>query len=352
MRSVADQLHDLGVDFDVFSFNGFNPKSAWSAFCSSLYVNREISLTELLVRKHYDVVNMLEDTGPAPYSGNLWLERAGYEGAIVCVSQNSIHKMQPEHFAHVYIACSQASRDSMARFVSKPIRIIHNGVDTARFYPRPVRKPPRPILGWVGRATDLKQKDVFGFLHLAAALAEEQYDFRIVDAGGAAEMLRLSDWFGARVRYDEALEQEQLTEFYCEIAASGGALVSTSAYEGLPFVLLEASACHCPVIAPRAPGLEYLVDGETALLYDRMDGLIGAKRCVRQLSSENVRRRLADRGKRAIDECYNSRIMAKGYLQAYHDAVLMAAAGSRRAVWKKMRGAVMAAGIRAKRLLR
>src|SRR5205823_2600133 len=149
-----------------------------------------------------------------------------------------------------YIACSEASRDHMSKFVSKPIRVIPNGVDTAEFFPRQLAAPPRPVLAWVGRSADLRQKDVFGFLHLAASLHDQGYDFQIVDAGAAPDELRLSDWFGERVRYRSGLRPDELGLFYSEVAASGGALVSTSAFEGLPFVLLEAAACGCPVIAP------------------------------------------------------------------------------------------------------
>ena len=358
MRNVAERLRERGVRFSAFCFNGFAPNTRWAEFCDELHNNRQISLTELLVRRKFDVVHLLEEAGPAPYSGNLWLDRAGYRGGVVCMSQNSIHAMEPEQFAHVYIACSEASRDFMRKFISKPIRVIPNGVDTDHFRPRPTREvPPRPVLAWVGRSTDIRQKDVFAFLHLAAALAEEtepRYDFWISDADPENPLLRLTDWFGDRIRYQRQLTRDQMADFFNQVAASEGAVVSTSAFEGLPFAMLEAAACGCPVIAPRAPGLEYIRDGISGLLYDRRDGVAAIKQCVARLKDPAVRKSLVDGAAADIDRTYNSQKMADCYYNAFVDAIDAARRqhNKRGNAWNALHGKFHVRAIQIKRLIR
>jgi glycosyltransferase involved in cell wall biosynthesis len=361
MRNVAARLRNRGVHFSAFCFNGFDPNSRWGEFCDELHNNSQISLTELLVGQEFDVVHMLEEAGPAPYSGNLWLDRAGFKGGVVCMSQNTVHTMEPEQFAHVYIACSEASHDFMRKFISsKPIRVIPNGVDTEHFRPRqidPADVPPRPVLAWVGRSTDLKQKDVFAFLHLAAALADEKdpgYDFWIADADPENPLLRLSDWFGERIRYQNQLSRDQIAVFFNQVAASGGAVISTSAFEGLPFAMLEAAACGCPVIAPRAPGFEYIRDGSSGLLYDRSDGLAALKKCVTRLKDPAVRQALVDGSAADINSIYNSQTMADGYYGAFVDAIEAARVkrNGRASAWDVLHGEFYARAIRAKRFIR
>ncbi len=354
MRCVAEGLKGRDVKFDAFCFNGFHPHSRWAEFCADLYDHRECSLTELLVKRHYDVVHMVEAAGPPPYSANLWLERAAFRGGVICMCQNTIYELLPEQFAHVYLACSEASRHFMEKFISKPIRVVPNGVDTTRFYPRPVAAPSRPVLAWVGRTSDLRQKDIFGFLHLAASLLDEPYDFWIVDGGGSREPLRLEEWFGDRVRYEQNLDAGALAVIYNQVAASGGAVVSTSAFEGLPFALLEAAGCGCPVIAPQAPGLEYLEPGKTGLMYERHDGLKALRAAVHALADESLRRRLVEGGFQMIRERYNHQSMAEGYYAAFQDAVALATRAPnpwRDAVKSRFYSAALA-GQRALRLLK
>lgn len=359
MRNVAAHLRDKGVRFSAFSFNGFAPNSRWGEFCDELYCNRELSLTELVVSKKFDVVHMLEEAGPAPYSTNLWLDRAGYNGGVVCMSQNTIHKMVPGQFAHVYIACSEASRDFMRTFINDPIRVIPNGVDTDHFRPQPLEPrdvPPRPVLAWVGRSTDVKQKDVFAFLHLAAALADDAnpgYDFWIADADPENPLLRLANWFGDRIKYHHELTRDQIAVFFNQVAASGGAVISTSAFEGLSFAMLEAAACGCPVIAPRAPGFEYIRDGNSGLLYDRSDGLAALKKCVARLKDPAVRTALTEGAAADISALYNSRCMADGYSAAFVDAIEAARTRRNRpAAWDVLHGEFFALAIRTMRFLR
>jgi glycosyltransferase involved in cell wall biosynthesis len=352
MRFVADELRARGVTYSAFGFNGWNAQSRWGDFCENLYSNQEVSLSELLVRERFDVVHLTDTACPPPYNTNLWLKRARYSGGVVCMSQNTIQELLPDQFAHVFVACSEASRNVMARTISAEIRVIPNGVDTSHFYPRPTTPLSRPVLAWVGRAGDYEQKDIHGFLHLAANLYESPYEFWIADAGNSLDKIRLKDWFGHRIKYHSQLDRNELAQFYSDVASSGGAIISTSTFEGLPFSLLEAAACGCPVIAPNAPGMEYIESDKTGLLYERDDGVKRVNECLGKLRDSIVRERLICGAHEAIKQRYNSVRMAEDYFAAYEDSISRAKSQPTTTAMEKTQRRVWARALATKRSLR
>lgn len=320
VRSLAELLRDQNVTYSAFCFNGWGQGSRWASCCEHLYDNRDISLTEVLVREQFDIVHLVDTACSSAYNPNLWLRRARYRGGIVCMSQNTIPEVQADQMAHVFVACSEASRDVLAQTISAPIRVIANGIDTDQFYVEPVEVPARPVLAWVGRADDFAQKDIHGYLHLAASLMNSSHDFWIADVGNNPDAFHLKDWFGERVHYFSQLNRNQLRVFYNQVAQSGGAIIATSVFEGFHLALAEAAACGCPMIAPRAPGLEWIPDGKIGLVYDRYDGVQGIQDCLDQLGHPEIRNRLVSDAQKAVQECYNSARMASEYYQAYQEA--------------------------------
>lgn len=319
--NIAAPLRERGVRYSAFGWHGWHKNTRWANFCDKLYSDSQIKLTELLVREHFDVVHLVDTACPPPYNVNLWLERARYRGGVVCMSQNAIPELLPDQRADVFVACSQGSREVMARTIDRPIRVVHNGIDVEKFVPVPVEKPARPILLWVGRAIDFAQKDTQGFLHLAANLLDSPYDFLLVDGGEAYEDLRIKDWFGDRVRYASNLSFDELVTVYSQVAASGGAILSTSTFEGFQFVMAEAASCGCPMIAPRATGLEWIENDGIGLTYEREAALQGVLECLKQLEDPARRAELVSAAHAAIARTYNSVTMAEGYYQAYLDAI-------------------------------
>ncbi len=321
ISNIAAPLSERGVSYSAFGFHGWNPNTRWAGFCDRLYSGLEITLAELLVREHFDVVHLVDTACGPTYHMNQWLSRARYRGGVVCMSQNAISEVAPDQRADVFVACSQGSRKVMAQTIVRPIRVIYNGVDTDKFRPVPVEKPPRPIVLWVGRALDTKQKDTSGFFYVVANLLDADTDFVLVDGGSHFDELRIRDWFGERVRYESNLSFDQLVVLYSQVAASGGAMLSTSTFEGLPFVMVEAAACGCPLVAPRANGLEWIQDDDIGLTYERESALRGVLECLQQLKDPQLRQSLVSRSQAAIARTYNSRTMAEGYYQAYLDAI-------------------------------
>ncbi|MDI6695589.1 MAG: glycosyltransferase family 4 protein [Anaerolineales bacterium] len=113
-----------------------------------------------------------------------------------------------------------------------------------------------PVVGSVGRLAD--QKGYCYFLEAAAKLKFEcpEIYFLIIGDGPLAEELKRQAheleldrqviFTGARTDVEELLHCMDI-------------FVSTSLWEGLPTVILEAMACHVPVIATDIPGTNELV---------------------------------------------------------------------------------------------
>lgn len=355
VRSIAEQLRPHGVAFEAFCFQGFLPDSPWLQVSSKLYNHHEETLTEVVGRGRFDVVLIVDTAYPRPFSATLWLRRAGFRGGIVCMSQNTIPELRAGDQADVFVACSPASQAVMQRAIKDPIRVIPNAIDLDYFRPRPATQAPadgRPVLGWVGRGNDFKQKDIHGFFHLAAALRGRGYRFAVVDGGQNIEEVRLRDWFGEdEVEYHSQLTRDEMAAFYNRLTASGGALISTSTFEGLPLCLLEAMACRCPVIAPRIPGTEILDERGLALMYDRSAGLEQVIDHVYGLADAAAREALVDHAAQVVRQDHASSNMAAAYHAAFHDAIDVARANHASGLTTRLSAAAWMVGLRGKRIL-
>lgn len=166
--------------------------------------------------------------------------------------------------ADVTTNCSVSAAERYVRIGAVPahrIRYVPNGIDTTRFGPSAdVRARVRAELGagdgfvWlaVGRMTG--QKDWPTLLDAAGRVVRPGDRLWVVGTGELEEQVRTSvsalgdraTWLGVRTDVADLMR-----------AADG--FVLSSAWEGLPMVLLEASASGLPIAATRVGGNEQVV---------------------------------------------------------------------------------------------
>jgi glycosyltransferase involved in cell wall biosynthesis len=100
--------------------------------------------------------------------------------------------------------------------------------------------------------------------------------------------------------------------------AKARVLVVPSAYEGLPFVILEAMRSALPVVATRVSGHpEALIDGENGFLVDLDCPQQMAERCLELLRSPELAERLGVAARQTFEERFTLERQTTEYLSLY-----------------------------------
>jgi glycosyltransferase involved in cell wall biosynthesis len=168
------------------------------------------------------------------------------------------------------VAVSQGVAEDLARITSLPlgrIRVIYNPVGTSELleeakkgldHPWFAQKEPPVVLG-VGRLT--KQKDFSTLIH-AFALVRQHYPARLMILGEGEQRSSLGALVCELGLADEVALPGFVENPYAYMARAA-VLVLSSAWEGLPNVLIEAMAVGTPVVATDCGGgpVEILENG-------------------------------------------------------------------------------------------
>lgn len=98
--------------------------------------------------------------------------------------------------------------------------------------------------------------------------------------------------------------------------------VLPSRYEGLPLVILEASACGLPTVAFNVMGVRGLVrDGDNGLLADGLDPARFAANMRRLLDDEALRMKLGERAEEIVRQQYTEQIIGAKLNELLRDCV-------------------------------
>lgn len=199
--------------------------------------------------------------------------------------------------ADAALANSEGLRDLAQRaFPKREVGVLCNGVDLAAYCPPPRRREDRegPVrLLFVGRVT--RQKGIDAILRSLASPGARVQDWRleVVGTGPMLEEYRALATelgIGARVNFRGWLDRPEVRGCYDE----ADMLIFPSRYEGMPNVVLEATACGLPVVGTRVAGTDQIIrDGENGFLVDVDDEEALADRVVRLLVDREARQRMS-----------------------------------------------------------
>jgi glycosyltransferase involved in cell wall biosynthesis len=170
-----------------------------------------------------------------------------------------------------------------------PVRLVHTGVDTARFRPdERLRRESRAALGIPDEADVLlmaaainRQKGIALGIDAFRRLAVARARLHLLVVGDGPERRRLETFaragaVGARVRFLGVVPDSAMPRYH---AAADLLLYPTFRAEGVPRAILESMACGLPVVATDRGGVRTAVaHGETGVLLARpsVDGLASA----------------------------------------------------------------------------
>jgi glycosyltransferase involved in cell wall biosynthesis len=149
------------------------------------------------------------------------------------------------------------------------VEVIHPGIDTVGYTPRPGTRAPVPTFAYLGRLKKYK-----GVHHVIRAFAAMRHPAAVLEIAGAGdyraelEALAASLDLGERVRFLGRIDEPAKLA----LLRRAWALVFASPKEGWGITNLEAAACATPVVASNSPGIrESVRDGETGYLVSHGD---------------------------------------------------------------------------------
>jgi glycosyltransferase involved in cell wall biosynthesis len=250
MRSTVEGLLAAGVDCDVLYVRGHRGPHAYALGCVALAL-----MPWARPGKYARVHAHGGETAPvarcfhgAPVLASYW--GTDILGAREGRRRSRLRRLIASRALRIHSLSLTATttktaemHNALPRRVRARNHVIPDGVDRARFHPRP-RQQAREALGWpasdptvitVGRRTAVKRL----WLAEAAAAVARRQEPRLL-------------W---RVISDVPAEDMPL--YYC----AADALLHTSASEGSPNVVKEALACGLPVVATPAGDISELLDG-------------------------------------------------------------------------------------------
>lgn len=214
---------------------------------------------------------------------------------------------------------TQVSRAGLERYIEvgavprNRAIFMANGVDTAQFRPNPeVRAAKRKELGledafiWLAIGRFAEAKDYPNLLNAFAKVAEKQPKARLLVAG-KGELFEAMQQLQAQLGLQNAVQLLGPRSDVPALMNAADAYVMSSAWEGMPMVLLESASNALPIVTTDVGGnREVVMEGKTGYLVPPKDAeaLAGSMIRLMQLSPE-ARQAMGMAGRRLIQEQYD-----------------------------------------------
>ena len=207
-------------------------------------------------------------------------------------------------------------------FPSSQVRVIPNGVDTARFQPSldvavPRRalglSPTAPVAGIVAALRSEKNHELF--LRAAADVRHQIPEARFLIIGDGPERARLEQ-LARELKLDDAVLFLGSRSDIPELLSTLDVFVLTSKMEANPVSILEALASGKPVIAPRVGSIgETVINGQTGFLTEPNDSQQVVKRLCELFANPALARQLGQQGRASVVAHWSLERMVEGYQQ-------------------------------------
>lgn len=217
------------------------------------------------------------------------------------------------------VTVSEASRSDIAHAFAIPERkidVIHNGIDTETFRPRPEVHRRDDLLMTVASA-DQPLKGLVYLLEALKQLTDSHPDLQLLVIGRPREdgdtlrrIRRLG--LGDRVIFRHGLTRDEIVRHYAEATLA----VVPSLYEGFGLPAGEAMACGAPVVSSRGGALAEVV-GDAGALVPPADAEALRSTIDALLRSPSRRAELAERGRRRVLERFCWRVSGERMVDYY-----------------------------------
>lgn len=217
------------------------------------------------------------------------------------------------------VTVSECSRVDIAEAFGLPperIQLVHNGIDTNTFQPRP-QIDPIPYRVMTTASADQPLKGLRFLLEAIAALKPRypQLELLVVGklqpGGQTADLLQVLNLQDS-VRFVSGISTDTLVDYY----AAASVAVSPSLYEGFGLPAGEAMACGCAVVSSDGGALPEVV-GDAGVIVPAGDSNALAAALERVLTNDELRQSLERKGRERIVEKFCWQVAAREFTQYY-----------------------------------
>jgi glycosyltransferase involved in cell wall biosynthesis len=225
------------------------------------------------------------------FGESIFLETGWPQALYVRASERAIPKIYSKTRL---IAVSESTRRELneSGLRCNRIDIVHNGVDSQRFFVRPGMKSREPLIGYMGRLK--RYKCIEHLIRALPRIVERVPDVRLLVVGRGDHRSRLERYaadlgLSERVSFSGGVNNDEKVAYLNKMWV----VVNPSPKEGWGLTVIEANACGIPVVAADSPGLrDSVMHEQTGFLYPWGDIEILADRVVQVLIDKALRRRL------------------------------------------------------------
>jgi sugar transferase (PEP-CTERM/EpsH1 system associated) len=235
--------------------------------------------------------------------------------------------------AHRVFSVSYQLRDLHARrtgFPARRIGVIHNGVDSGRFFPDlEVRARVREELGLLGDefcigcvGNLLPVKDHMTLLQSLEGFAGADGNWRLLMVGEGPELGKLQAFAEAHPDWKQRVLFLGSSNRVRELLNAVDVYVLPSLAEGISNSLLEAMSTGLPVVATATGGNpEVVADGESGWLFPVRDSARLTEILLRLRENRQLRLEMGRRAARRMREEFSIDAMVRNYEQLYEGLV-------------------------------
>ena len=237
------------------------------------------------------------------------------------------HELKLQQQAAGFIAVSKFIRHRLIERGYPPDKITlhYIGVDTVKFAPCDRPADERYLL-CVGRHTEKKGIDTL--LRAFARIVAKHPNVTLLQVGQGeltSKLKTLARQLGIErhVRFLGAQPHQKVMKLMqqAEIFALPSQTARSGECEGLPIVILEASACGVPVVATHHSGIpEGIIDGETGFLVAERDDKSLAQKLDILLGDRALGRQMGLQGRALVEEKFEIR-QQSAKLEAIYDSL-------------------------------
>jgi len=323
LRNISYNIPNLLSEIKILSKLLSEEKCEIIQGCDQSYL---ANAAPVLVKKRYKVPIVLTTDNLPGYS---WFYGDAFVDVVAKSYTYSLGKWMLNSYDRLVFLYTKALNE-VGKFGVPRNRVcsIPNGVDLEKFQSISDNDDLRSelsvgddekVLLFVGRLAKVKRVDIL--IALTRSLIEEGYKVKTILVGDGPDRKlyeKLASPTVNNVMFVGQVPRNKVHEYY----HLADVFVLPSLSEGLPQVLLEASAAGKPCVATNVNGAsDIIVHGETGYLIERSD-VDGYRRYVKiLLEDEDLSRRMGIKAAKFVEENFSWDVVVDRYEKVYEDIV-------------------------------